>query len=194
MGGRLFVYIQFASNDDEDNDSLRSTIIWTAVLVSVNIVTANLPIVINMRRKPSDVRQTLGTERGQSETPIATEQTPPKSDEEFCTGHEEPGERTRSSLSLSKASGPAATPGQTMPLPPLRQMSLVRPAQPSQLPPPPPPPQSPLPQPPSPSRQSRHHSLKSQRSVSTVAGPWDGRSTYSACGLVAPPPVRSSFD
>lgn len=198
IGVRYFTHVRLVENGEGGSDSLWSTIVSNALLVLLSIVTTNLPVVINMRRKPSDVRQTLGTERGQSETPIATEQTPPKLDEEFCTGHEEPGERTRSSLSLSKAVGPTATPEQTMPLPLLHQEPFVRLAQQLQMPPPSPPPQSPLPPlppppPPSPSPQSLQHSLKSRQSTSTVAGQWDGHSTHSAYGLIGPERAWSSL-
>lgn len=200
MGGRFSTYMQLSGNDDGSGNSLRSTIVLNAILVLLTVVTTNLAVVINMRRKRSDAQQTLGTERGKTETPSVTEQTSPKVDEELCLGHEELGERARSNLPLtlsSDGSGTPRTPPPTIALPELPRRSVVsvgpiRPVRPSQLPLSPP--QSPLlPPPQSPSRQLRQHSLRSWPSQSTIAGPWDSRSTHSAHNLVAPLPLWSSL-
>jgi hypothetical protein len=165
MGGRFSTYMRFVGNNDGGNNSLRSTTVLDAVLVFATIFTTNLSVLTNMWPKPSVV-QALGTERGQNETPSVAERPLPEAGKEVRSGHEALGEQTCPKLPLTSSSngfGVPATPPPTIPLPQLPQRSVV----PSESARPPQP-------------QPRQQSLTSWPSNSTIQGPWDGRSAYSA--------------
>jgi hypothetical protein len=173
MGGRFSTYIRFVGRDDGDNSSLRSTIVLNAILVFATIFTTNLSVLTNMWRKPSVV-QTLGTERGQNETPGVAGRPLPEAGEEVRSGHEELGEQTCPKLPLTSSSDCFGAP--TIPLPQLPQRSAVplesvRPPQP----------------------QPRQQPLTSWPSSSTIQGPWDGRSAYSVHSAYGPVVAASSW-
>ena len=193
MGVRYFTRVRLVKNGEGGSDSVWSMIVSDAILVLLTIVTTNLPVVTNMRRKPG-VGRTLGTERGQNETSTIAERPLPKAGEEVSSRHEVLGEQTcpdLPSLSSPDDSGASTMPSQTMSLSQLPQKPVL-PTQSARAPQPARPSQPA--QPTSPPPRSRQHSLKSSSSRSTVMGTWDGHSAHSVYLPEVPPKTWSTFD